>query len=274
MQAFTVTFGDRAENEAGMEMIGKDAGTGASVDHLRRRMTELKKQGAIVHMYDLCELLPNAMPADEAALLVVKNGVAHFLPEEKEAEARVLAELVRMPKDKTTLSYGQVRNKHARHNNTIGDFDQEPDIANGKGTVVNFKDYPLTNKLRHAMTVFLDAPFPLVGELNHYFNASTCGIGWHGDLERRLVVGMRVGPGADGMPLRYQWFRQHRAVGMEAKIMLDSGDMYMMSEKAVGTDWKKSSKLTLRHAAGKDSCSYVRTKRPRDGPAHEFVTWP
>ena len=26
--------------------------------------------------------------------------------------------------------------------------------------------------------------------------------------------------------------------------------MYVMSEKAVGTDWKSRSKLTLRHAAG------------------------
>ena len=32
--------------------------------------------------------------------------------------------------------------------------------------------------------------------------------------------------------------------------MLNTGDIYIMSEKAVGSDWRKSSMYTLRHAAG------------------------
>jgi hypothetical protein len=34
------------------------------------------------------------------------------------------------------------------------------------------------------------------------------------------------------------------------ELPLEDGDMYVMSEKAVGTDWKSSSLLTLRHATG------------------------
>ena len=33
-------------------------------------------------------------------------------------------------------------------------------------------------------------------------------------------------------------------------IQLNHGDMYIMSEKAVGNDWKLKNKPTLRHAAG------------------------
>jgi len=32
--------------------------------------------------------------------------------------------------------------------------------------------------------------------------------------------------------------------------MLNDGDMYIMSDKAVGFDWKKRNTKTLRHAAG------------------------
>ena len=39
-------------------------------------------------------------------------------------------------------------------------------------------------------------------------------------------------------------------IGKRAEIMLEHGDMYVMSEKAVGTDWKNPSIPTLRHAAG------------------------
>ena len=31
---------------------------------------------------------------------------------------------------------------------------------------------------------------------------------------------------------------------------IEHGDMYIMSEKATGFDWKSKSKYTLRHAAG------------------------
>ena len=181
-----------------------------------------------------------------------------------------------MPKDATSLSYGRVVNKHARHNNCMGDFDQAPDIAAGRGTVVNFQDYPHTARLRAELTRLMEAPTPLVGELNHYFDAKTCGIGWHGDAERKLVAGTRFGPGADGMPLKLQWFHKGVPVGTEARIELNAGDIYFFSDKAVGYDFKRHSQITLRHAAGKDTCTYARTKRKygEEHPVAVFVLPP
>jgi len=46
------------------------------------------------------------------------------------------------------------------------------------------------------------------------------------------------------------WFHQSKPISEPIIFNLNHGDMYIMSEKAVGTDWKKSSKITLRHAAG------------------------
>ncbi len=34
-------------------------------------------------------------------------------------------------------------------------------------------------------------------------------------------------------------FHEHKSVGNRIEIPLDPGDMYVMSEKAVGADWKK-----------------------------------
>jgi len=39
-------------------------------------------------------------------------------------------------------------------------------------------------------------------------------------------------------------------VGETIKLLLEHGDMYVMSEKASGWDWKKKVVPTLRHAAG------------------------
>jgi hypothetical protein len=265
-EAFTVTFGDRAENGYGMQMIGTPAANGLSVAHLAYIAKEI---GAAATLIDLTRLLQGTgVTAPEAAVLVVKKGVSLILGDDHD----VLSELRAMPKDATSLSYGRVVNKHARHNNCMGDFYQAPNIASGRGTVVDFMDYPDTDRLRKALARLMKAPTPLVGELNHYFDVKTCGIGWHGDAERKLVAGARFGSGANGLPLKLQWFYKNAPVGAEARIELNAGDIYFFSDKAVGYDFKRRSRVTLRHAAGKDTCTYARTKRKR-GEAHPVTVF-
>jgi alkylated DNA repair dioxygenase AlkB len=76
-----------------------------------------------------------------------------------------------------------------------------------------------------------------------------CGSGvHHGDTERTRVICLSIGGRA--YPLRWQWFHRNKAVGAPFDVTLESGDVYVMSEKAVGQDWKRSSLFTLRHAAG------------------------
>jgi len=255
-EAFTLTFGDRAENHVGMQMIGNASAGGLSLEKLHSIQEELNSAGVQCVMIDLGQLVDEDAP--EASVLVIPNGVCALLSVEEGSE-EILAELRRMPKDYQMYDYGQVKPRYCRHNNTMADFDQDPDIANKMGTVVNFEDYPVTRQLRLKLATLLGVP-PLVGELNHYYVADKCGIGFHGDSERKIVVGARFGPGADGMYLQYQWYRESNPVGAEGRIVLKAGDIYIASEKAVGSDWKKRKDLTLRHAAGRDSCKYSRSK--------------
>jgi len=50
--------------------------------------------------------------------------------------------------------------------------------------------------------------------------------------------------------LHYHWFKNSEAIGKTIKLSFDHGDMYVMSEKATGFDWKLKTIPTLRHAAG------------------------
>jgi len=50
--------------------------------------------------------------------------------------------------------------------------------------------------------------------------------------------------------MHYQWFLRGVPVGDRIILPVDGGDIYVMSEKAVGTDWKKKKIFTLRHATG------------------------
>ena len=56
-----------------------------------------------------------------------------------------------------------------------------------------------------------------------------CGIGWHGDGERRKVIGVRLG---ETIPLAYLWYKNNKPLGKKIVINLNHGDLYIMSEKA------------------------------------------
>jgi hypothetical protein len=57
--------------------------------------------------------------------------------------------------------------------------------------------------------------------------------------------------------MHWQWFYQGKPIGDRIQIPLEAGDMYVMSEKAVGTDWKKKTIPTLRHATGCDKFTTI-----------------
>jgi len=62
------------------------------------------------------------------------------------------------------------------------------------------------------------------------------------------------------MPFHFQWFQNSKPIGTRIKLILNHGDMYIMSEKAVGFDWKKRKIPTLRHAAGSEKYLTIKKK--------------
>jgi len=67
------------------------------------------------------------------------------------------------------------------------------------------------------------------------------------------------------MPFMIQAYHKSKPVGPQTTIKLRRGDVYIMTSKAVGTDWLHSSKVTWRHAAGNpQTCSYVKVKAAKE----------
>lgn len=123
---------------------------------------------------------------------------------------------------------------------------------NGKGTIIPFDNIPLTGHIKGILPQYFgDKAERLVAEGNLYYNINYNGIGFHGDAERKIVIAIRLG---HSFPLRFQWYHQGISIGNYTDINLNSGDIYIMSEKATGYDWKKKLIPTLRHAAGCDDC--------------------
>jgi hypothetical protein len=252
-QTFTLTYGNCAENHRSMEIIGSRLDEGLSKADLDQAKLYFKNLGATCELIHLNTQIKDLVPKEEyekikdAYLLVVRNGTEYILGTGKTNELYMEQEALK--KDTKAFMYGRVVNKKARHNLCFSDFDQEADFENKKGTVVNFNRVQLTKKIRETIPKIITNQIvnKLQCEGNYYYDVKTTYIGFHGDTEREIVIAVRLGC---DFPLYYQWFNKGKKVGPLFETILSHGDIYFMSDKAVGHDWKRPSIYSLRHAAG------------------------
>ena len=243
-QTITLTFCETAENHKGMQMIGNISDRGMNLDELLEAQTYFNSKSITTQLVCLNDYAPYNVKTEPAYLLIAKNGVSAICSPDE-----LYMEQDKLEKDKKAYMYGRVVNKKARHNLCFADFSQTADFANKKGTVYDFKDLLLTSKVREEIHRIIPSNQnlrKLYCEGNYYYDIKNTYIGFHGDVERRNVIAVRLG--AD-FPIHYRWYHKGEAVGKQFSYTLSHGDMYFMSDKTVGYDWRSNSKYTLRHAA-------------------------
>jgi len=236
-KVYTITYGDVAENHAKMQKIGTLHDSGYSIEQLEKVQSIVNELGLKTEMVNLNGEFEAAM------VLIIRKGAQFILGEETDG---LIEENDALTMDKKALMRGKVVNKVARWNLCFAEEDQEPDYEDGKGRIVSWSRIPRMQRIREAISSWTDDVL-LNGEANYYYDLSRCGIGYHGDAERKKVFAVRMGA---TMPLFFQWFQRSAPIGEPIKLVLNDGDMYMMSEKAVGFDWLKKVIPTLRHSTG------------------------
>ncbi len=236
----TLTFSEQVENHVGMQKLGNEVKDGFSIEDLCVMSTKFKN----------CELIKlDYLVKDEnvACLLIIRNGINEILDNDTSSDL-LLKEQEQLNVDKQAYMKGRVVNKIARHNLCFGDQKQDPDYKNKKGTVIGFNQVPVLEELRNKLPNFFgEKARSFFVEGNYYYDIAQCYIGYHGDSERKRVIGARLGT---EFPLHFQWYKKCKPIGEKLSINLNHGDIYVMSEKATGNDWKLRNSATLRHAAG------------------------
>lgn len=259
----TITFGDVAENHVGMQQIGTKSQKGFDLADLKYIERMFKERGAkTTKIYDLKELsgATNLISKDtnDAYVLVIKNGAKYLGHRDVDG---LYAEQLGLDWDTKAKMRGVVKNKRVRYNLCYADAAQEPDYDNDKGRIYDFRDLSLLHEVRRSLSMVIPPSNDnsrLPAEGNYYYDISKCGIHYHGDAERKKVLAIRLGA---SMPICYRWYHRYGQVGNTISIDLDHGDIYVMSEKATGNDWKCRSKYTLRHATGSSTYTNPKPKK-------------
>lgn len=246
---YALTLGEQAEIRVGSTLMGSGlAEHGFSVEELKHIADKLGTSCIL-------RVLSGALDekdrrGNEAAVLLIKNGVNLIMNDATFAD-RMLGEQKNVRYDEQYFDRRSQKtlNNRARLNVVFGEVGKAHTEDYKQGTVVAWQDVPLFAQLRRTLpSVFGEKAARLNGEGNKYHH-NAAGIGFHGDSERKIVVGTCLGSAAT---LRYYW----RAPGSSKlhkgpfDFVVEHGDIYIMSEKASGFDWKCSSKFRLVHAAG------------------------
>lgn len=260
----TITFGEVAENGPNMQKIGHMAREGFTNNDLMHIKEYFTRQGIISEYYNLNDLIEGR--GDPASLLVLRNAVNHVIgnnnsrPEGPDpwdrSDVDLYNQLLDLNWDKKAMFKGVVKNKNARHNLVFSDFDQASAYEEGRGTVINWPRVPLLQIIKTRLVRFFgEKASDMHGEGNYYFNPAKCGIGFHGDSERKKVIAIRLG---QSIPIVFQWIesipinkkKNFTPTGQQLILNVNHGDIYIMSEKATGNDWMKKTQYHLRHSAG------------------------
>ncbi len=243
-QAICLTFGEQSENHVGMKINGGGlANSGFSVNE----MEEIKKNLKVESEYYRLDEMVDEEGLEPAAILIVRNGLQKLIGENPE---KMMDEQLSFEWDKKYWDNrrGKVLNKHARYNVCFGEKSVEANFEQKQGTIIGFDRVPILKNLKESLGGFFgDKAKELEVEGNLYYNVKKCGIGFHGDSERKRVIACSLGA---SRPIHWQWYHQSKPIGRRLKFEIGSGDIYIMSEKASGFDWKRRSQKTLRHAAG------------------------
>ena len=248
MERYAITFGEVAIIHTGSSEIGKINENGFSVDELKLIKIKFGKSAVL---YNLSEQLPEKIQEDnQASLLVIKDGVNTIFNRKKAAD-KFLREQKSLNYDKKYYEnrFNKTLNKRARYNIVFGEKSVKSSEDYKTFTIKAFNELKYLKKLRKKLgIIFGEKAKNLNAEGNYYFHDKS-GIGFHGDAERKIVICVSLGKSSI---LRYCWRKPGSSLlfGKPIDIQLDHGDIYIMSEKATGYDWKMRSKYRLVHAAG------------------------
>ena len=181
-----LTAGEQSENHVGMEING---------DGLASKGFSIKKLKSFSDTYNgEFHLFKNPEEGEpNGAIVIFRDGLNRIFSIDPD---ELLKEQLSFERDSKywDTRRSKVLNKRARYNVCYGENGQEPDYENKKGTIISYDDVPRLKRWRDLLPYYFGKKGEdLEVEGNYYYDSKKCGIGYHGDSERKIVIACSLG---------------------------------------------------------------------------------
>ena len=256
-KAICITLGEQSENHVGMVKYGNGLSEkGYTTKDLFKMKEKFEKLGCQCEIINLDSLILKDNNED-AKVLVIRNCVDTLLG--KGESKNLVEDLIKLKWDTKywDTRRQKVLNKRARYNLCFGKEDKSSDFTSKSGSVISYDNISKLKNIKQILEEIAEEK-NLECEGNYYYDAKKCGIGFHGDAERKKVIGISLSTDDIVREINWIWYENYKRVSEKKRVQLFNGDCYIMNEKSTGFDWKRKSILTLRHAAGVPESKYLK----------------
>lgn len=191
----------------------------------------------------------------DASILVLHGGVDLLVGEGH--YQKLLQEMESQEPDKKHRSKGVISKRRQYHALSFSNFSQPTDYENQSCRVINFEEVPNLLALRRQLQDLIGELPYLTCDALYYFDLDNKHVGYRtgGCRYRKIEIGVRLG---EPMKIKFHWCYNFRPDGTDPMVIeVNPGDIYFLSEKAVGTEHFHKTKnkkeiYTLIHSAGTD----------------------
>lgn len=249
-QRYALTLGEQSLLHIG----GVVTGNGLSEEGFTvKELFEISKKFPTSQLTLLSAALPpEHRKGNSAGLLLIRGGIDIIMGEKGYAD-KMLEEQNKMQYDLKFWSsrFKKTLNNKARYKAVFGEKHIDHDEEYKQPNVIGWDEVPLFKKLRAKLPeVFGEKAKDLNAEGNFYYEEKSY-IGYHGDTERKIVICCSLGAPAT---LRFVWREpgSNKDYKGPFSFTVSHSDLYVMSQKCSGYDYKKSSLYRLVHAAGSE----------------------
>lgn len=199
--------------------------------HMLVKLQGTIKGSQMIHLNDVLVQFDNRH-TEIASILVIKNYITN----------NIYQEALGINWDKKVLLRNKVVNRIGKYAITIDNFPEEPNYEQGQYRVISYDSLPKTNKLKNKLSlVFNQDALECQGE--YYCDQEKLKLKYQGSKVNNMMC-VHLG---NSIQLSYKWFFANKPVSDDMKIILEHGDLYIMSEKATGHDYKLKKNPILKY---------------------------
>lgn len=135
----------------------------------------------------------------------------------------------------------------------LGDSYKYPISVNeNRGTIYNYQKIPTLRNLNAIFENTMCGPLQIEGTM--YYNTNECYIPLHQEKEKWKIINLCVG---QSIPINFIWFHQNVKVSKTYSILLNHGDLCLISENAAGVVKEQKTRLFIKNSTGYNSKAYA-----------------
>lgn len=197
------------------------------------------------------------IPTEVAAVLVIKKGIDKLLEFVNSTSDDMFKELSAVKWNKKEIINGKSKNTKNYWNIKMNELTDDININYEKKipNMIDYNNIPLTHRIRDIIPNFIgDKAKDLEGTGYNYWDVTKTGKTWNAQTDKRKIFGVHLG---ESSQIYFQWYFNDVPKGQRMAIDLEHGDMYFLSEKAVGFDGNKVNAPILRHAYGHEDFAEI-----------------